>query len=105
LELAFATSHLRKICESTSAAERLLGKFNANILKRRLADLRAHDNVGEIVLGNPEILKVSPPAISITIFGDSKLIFCSNHNQSPLLESGDINWALVNRIKILEIKN
>lgn len=106
MELAFADKQLRQICESTIVAQRKLGVTKAASLRRRLADFRAVDCVGDIMTGNPrEVLGSDPPSYAVTICNGSIIVFCANHNTNPLLVSGSIDWSKVSRIKILEIQN
>lgn len=102
MEIAFSSSRIRQICENSIAGDRALGKAKADILRRRLADLRALDYVGDMV---GQSLVQGGQLISIPLDGDAKLIFSANHNINPTLPSGSIDWPRVNRIKIMEITN
>lgn len=105
LELAFATKSLRQLCESEAIAQRELGFSVAEKLKRRLADLRAATCVKELIAGRPrELESALRRHISLNLGGGSRLIFCANHNTVPVLKSGGINWAKVQRIKIQRIE-
>jgi len=106
LEIAFAEKSLRLICENMAIAERKLGEKVAEKLKRRLADLRAASYVKEIVAGKPRVLDGKhPEQIAVELCDEYLLIFCANHNTNPKLDSGEIDWSQVNRIKILLIES
>jgi len=103
LELAFAEKSLRQVCTSRISASRKLGEKTAEKLARRLADLRACDSVGEIVVGKPQEIKSTPPGeFAIELGQRSRLIFSANHNDVPTV-SGKVDWSKVSRIKILRL--
>lgn len=106
LELAFAEKPLRQLCENETIAKRKLGIRVAEKLKRRLADLRAATCVKDLVVGRPrELGDAYPKQIAMDLCDGYRIVFCTNHNTDPLLESGAIDWEKVSRIKILRIEN
>lgn len=106
MELAFATKSLRALCESGSRAKRELGITVAEQLKARLADLRAARHVTDVVAGRPhEIDGTSHREVAVDLGEDSHVVFCANHNMTPSLESGGVDWSKVSRIKILRIES
>jgi proteic killer suppression protein len=105
LEIAFAEKSDRQLCENEAIAVRKLGIKVAEKLKRRLADLRAATSVKDIVAGKPQALfEKYKHQIAVELCDGYRLIFCSNHNTNPLLESDEIDWSRVSRIKILRIE-
>ncbi|MDO8261703.1 MAG: hypothetical protein Q7T21_00605 [Gallionella sp.] len=106
LEIAFAEKSDRQLCENEAIAVRKLGTKVADKLKRRLADLRAATSVKDIVAGKPEVLFGKyKHQIAVELCDGYCLVFCANHNTNPLLESDELDWSRVSRIKILRIEN
>lgn len=104
VEIAFLEKSHRQLCENMTIAERKLGATVAERLKRRLADLRAATGIKDILVGKPRTLgNGRQQQIALDLCEGYCLIFCSNHNPPPLLASGEIDWLLVSRIKILRI--
>jgi hypothetical protein len=104
LELAFSQESLRDICESQLKAERALGLPMARALRARLADLRDAESVKDLVAGPPEVLESTPPGrIAIPLGSGACIFFSANHASTPVKRSGEVNWASVGRVKILEI--
>ena len=105
LELAFSTKSVRELCENQARARQRLGERVAEKLKRRLADMRAVYSVIELVAGRPHELEGAHSGeFAVDLSGDSRILFCANHNVVPRLESGRVNWAKVSRIKIIKIE-
>lgn len=105
MELAFDKKSLRELCENEEKAKRDFGVKVAENLKRRLADLRAAKSAKDLVAGRPREHKGSEHRhISIDLCENYRILFCANHNVIPELESGDVDWSKVSRIKILQIE-
>lgn len=107
LDLAFDSKSLRSVCENEEDAQDKLGPSVAETLKHRLADLRAAISIRDLLVGKPRIIKSTKFGQEIVIveLGDGyQLVFGANHPNNPILENGDINWAKVSRIKILQIE-
>lgn len=105
MELAFDKKSLRELCENAEKAKRKFGVRVAEKLKRRLADLRAATSVKDLVAGRPRELEGTKYRhIAIDLCEDYRILFCANHNVIPVLESGDVDWSKVSRIKILRIE-
>ncbi len=106
MELAFAKKSLRQICESEAKAKRDLGIKMAELLKRRLADLRAATSVKDLVAGRPRELEGARRRhIAVDLCVGSRMVFCANHNTIPMLGSGGVDWSRVSRVKILRIES
>jgi len=105
LELSFANRFLRQLCENEITAKRQLGDEASQIFRRRLADLRAVASVTDIVIGKLQFNEDSKPAeISMEICDGCRVIFCPNHNATPELATGNVDWKKVTRIKIMRIE-
>lgn len=104
LEIAFATKKLRHLCESEEAARSSLGSGVAEKLKARLADLRAASCVKDLVAGRPRHLAGRrPTSLGINLSDGWRFVICANHNDVPQLKSGAVDWARVNRVKVVDI--
>ena len=104
LELAFETKPLRTICETEAQAKLELGNAVAEVLKHRLADLRAATAVSDLVAGKPRILDGSAGQLMVVdLYEGSRLVFKSNHIRRSSAGGGEVNWSRVTRIKILRI--
>jgi hypothetical protein len=77
----------------------------AEILKRRLADLRAAASIEDLVAGQPRELDGSHGQHMVVDLRDGcRVIFCANHPKNPTTENGDLDWAKVSRVRILRIE-
>jgi hypothetical protein len=75
----------------------------AEDLKRRLADLRAAESVRDLVASPPTQLE-DPMELSIPMANGFRLILRSNHLDSPMLDSGSVDWSAVERVKIMRVE-
>jgi proteic killer suppression protein len=104
LELAFESRRLRTICEMEAEAKSELGDAVAEVLKHRLADLRAASSVKDLLAGRPRVLEGSGGKhMAVELADDYRLVFTSNHITRPKDSANDINWGWVTRIRLLGI--
>ena len=85
-------------------AVRELGVECANVLKRRLADLRAAANATDLVAGNPRQAPRSKEELMLDLVDGCAVVLAANHTTVPRLGSGAIDWSNVSRIKLLRIE-
>ena len=105
MELAFNTKSLRQICESEDKAKNDLGPEVAEKLKARLEDLHATASVKDLVVGRPRQLgDVHDQRMVVDLTEGYGIVFSANHVANPTLDSGDVDWSRVRRIKIMEIE-
>lgn len=105
MELAFESKWLRALCENEAQAQHELGLGVAEMLKHRIADLRAATSVKDLVAGQPHALDdPSGQKMAISLIDGYRVKFCANHPRNPLAASGTIDWPKVSRIKILAIE-
>ena len=105
MELAFSTKILREICEIESSAIKALGTEKALILMLRISDLRAANNVYELISGTPrEFIHAAQIVYSVNLSPDQRIIFCPNHSEINTQGIHTVEWQAVNRIKIIEIE-
>lgn len=103
LEVAFATQRLRNICESRDAAEEAVGPDDAEQLAHRLADLFSADHVSDLIAGQPRSSNDDPRLLVIEI-GKKRLLLAPNHQHIPRTQGGEVDWARVDRVKIVSIE-
>lgn len=105
MELAFNSKSLRTICESERQAKLVLGDKVAEILKHRVADLRAAKSVKDMVAGQRRVLDGTQGRYMVVDLCDGRrIVFTANHTKNPITRSGDLDWERVSRIKILRIE-
>lgn len=106
MELAFDDKSLRTLCESEAHARRELGSEVAEVLKRRLADLRAATSVKDLVAGQPRQLHhADHQYMAVDLCDGYCIVYGANHSSNPITETGDLDWTRVSRVKILRIES
>lgn len=107
LEIAFDSKPIRTLCESEVHAKHVLGSKVAEILKHRLADLRAATSVRDLVAGRPRVFSdgAHKRCMAIDLCDGYRIVFCANHNRNPTTDADDLDWPRVNRIRILGIES
>ncbi len=104
MELAFESRTLRTVCESETSAQRELGPTVAEVLKHRLADLRAATSINDLVAGNPRLSDGGDDQhLIIDLASGYNIVLGANHPKNPLTEAGRLNWAMISRVKLLWI--
>jgi hypothetical protein len=103
LELAFESQALRTICEDEDRAREELDPTVAEMLKHRLADLRAAKTPKDLLVGHPRVGDDSGWMV-VDLAGDSRIVFKANHVKNPVGKDGELDWSRVSRIKILRIE-
>jgi plasmid maintenance system killer protein len=105
VELAFDSKWLRTLCENGAQAQQELGSGAAEMLKHRLADLRAATSINDLIAGHPCTLDdTGGRQMVISLSHGRRVKICANHPRNPLTASGTIDWSKVSRIKILAIE-
>lgn len=104
MEFAFSTKAFRAVCENEETATRKLGAERADGLRRRLADMRAATNVGELVAGRPRPAADSTNRFHVDIADGVRLVLSANHATVPRVNSGRVDWSNVSRVKLLRIE-
>jgi hypothetical protein len=104
LELAFDSLLLRATCENEAQARAELGEAVAEILKHRLADMRAARSTKDLLAGKPRV-EAEGRHMIIDVGDTHRIVFKANHVNCPMTNSNEVDWARVNRIKILRIES
>lgn len=104
MNIEFASPDCKELCESERQAVRELGRPCARKLFSRLADLKAAENVSELVAGYPHPLKGDRAGqFSVRLEGGKRLVFRPANEPLPLDENGSIDWKRVTRVCIVFI--
>ncbi len=104
MEIDFATTKLRALCEQHT---RMVGAFGfpcAKKLQNRLADLEAAAFVAELVAGRPHPLRGDRLGqFSVDLHGPVRLVFEPNQNPVPRNADKSIAWNQVSKVRIVFI--
>ena len=103
MELAFATRSLRIICESPVEKSQVLPTRVGHSLMRRLADLRAATSIRDVIAGQPTEMAGSQPQVTIDLGDGHWMVLIPNHVNNPRTHKGDVDWARVSRVQVVEI--
>lgn len=104
MEIAFESQVLRSTCEHEDEAANELGPEVAEMLKRRLADIRAATSIADLVVGRPRIVvDVSGEQLVVDLTKGYEIAFAPNHPKNPLSEAGGLDWSKVRRLRLLRI--
>ena len=105
MEISFRTKELRKLCEDRRHADETLGVKVADILRRRLADLRAASRIEDVLLGNPSFdIHEGEQRFQLELDGFGALLFKANHLRNAANLGNAIEWTLVSRLKLVEVE-
>lgn len=91
------------MCENEAAAKNQMGAVASDSLKHRLADLRSATSTLDLVAGNPRFLENTLEHMVVDLDDGYHMVFCANHPNNPLMETGKLNWPRISRVKILRI--
>ena len=103
MEVAFDSPLLRSICEDQAVAMKELGPVVAEILKHRLADIRAASTLTELPAGHLRVAVEGGGRALIDLGGGYTIDLEANHRRNPTREGGDIEWGSVSRVKVMRI--
>jgi len=85
-------------------AMRKLGAQNAKQLHKRLSELAAATNMAELVAGDPHEYSGNLRGVySLDLAGGDRLLFRSNHRETPITPAGNIDWKNVTKVIIIRI--
>ncbi len=103
--LSYDSERVRNFCIKEVIARQHFPHKVVDMLKKRLADLRALSQLSDLLAGNPRESSSLPPGEYIIDLCDGFcLIFCSSHPKTPIRPTGSVDWTNVSRIKILGIR-
>lgn len=105
MELSFATSRLRSICENRRTAKTALGEDAARELATRLADFVAAMTAAELSdLFGGDIIDRPPKERFIRLHTGYNLVFRAGHVSSPVNPDGATDWTQVTRIEVVALE-
>lgn len=102
--LAFDTEELRTICEDDDAAESQLGAEIAEVLRTRVADLRAADTYGDLLAGRPRLVGDRNEVLRLDLARGYCMNLAPNHSAERVDDAGSLDWGRVTRIRLLGIE-
>lgn len=106
LVIAFDSLSLRAVCENVEQADSELGPVVAQTLRKRLADLRAATSPTDLVAGSPRVLNDGDlEYMALNLREGFRVVLVPNHVKNPRNRANRIEWAKINRIKIIGICN
>jgi hypothetical protein len=101
VQIAFDTEKLRNLCEREFHATRQFGSRVAEVLRHRLADLRAARTIYDVIVGNMRAFPDDRTRMMLDLCDGYVLVFCANHPQKQ--SSEPLDWAKVSRIRVTDI--
>lgn len=104
MELAFATRRLRTLCSEVDEAVAAVGEDAADVLRDRIADLRAASSPVELLAGSPHLVGGENPMIVVVLTGTTRLVCAVNQQNVRRDESGEVDWRHVRRLRITAIE-
>ena len=105
VELSFATSRLRSICQNRRTAKTALGEDAARELANRLADFVATVTVAELSdLFGDDIINRPPSERSLRLHTGYNLVFRAGHVTPPVDADGTTDWTQVTRIQVVALE-
>lgn len=103
MELSFETQELRTLCSEHDVAVDLLGKPAADVLRTRIADLRAVTYLADLPAGRPIVIEGNPPWLHFDLRAGWLLLMAVGHLNIPRTLDGDLDSTRVRRARVQEI--
>lgn len=106
MDIVFSTKKLEKLCNDDRLAQRKWGKAQAEVLRRRLDDLRAARTL-EVLRNLPgglhELRGNRAGQLAMDLKGGDRLVLEPAHNPPPTKADGGLDWAQVTSIRVVEV--
>lgn len=103
MELAFRTRKLRTLCQDHDEAVRVMGESAAEVLRTRIADLRAVTYLADLPAGRPAVVDGDRPQLCFDLREGWSLLMAVGHQSVPRTEEGDVDLTRVRRALVQEI--
>ncbi len=100
MELTFRTRELRTLCQEHDKAVTKMGEPAADVLRTRLADLRAVTYLSELPAGRPSIVDGDPPQLNFQLRAGWVLQMAVGHQLVPRTETGELDQTRVRRARV-----
>ena len=109
MDIVFKTSKLQKECNDFRLLQKVYGERRARLIRRRLDELRAANNLAEIShLPPPRMHQLKGERqgqISLDLDHPYRLLITVANNPVPKKENGSINLSKVTAIMILVVED
>jgi proteic killer suppression protein len=108
VDILFATKRLAKQCASDRIRAKAFGGETAKVLRRRLDQLRAADDLA-VMRTLPgrchELTGDRKGELAVDLRGPYRLVFEPAANHPPTKEDGGLDWSRVTAVRILEVED
>lgn len=102
MEIAFATRDLRAMCEDLNIAQDVIGMSVADQLRARLADMRAADNVEELLGLGVTGVRIESNRLTVELAQGYRIVLRSNHEVGRRGPERP-EWRNVRRVQVLTV--
>ena len=104
MNILYLTDDLEKLCTDKRKAKKKLGNDGFKKLRARLADIKAAQQVTELVAGTPHPLKGDREGqFALRLDKGKRLVFKPAHEPIPQKEDGSTDWDRVTAVRIIYI--
>ena len=104
MEITYKNKNIQELCEQNKLAVRKLGNDSAKKLAARLSDFRAADFVTSLPAGKPHpLVRDRKGQYAVSLAGGCRVVFIPDYDKIPIASTGGVDWARVEKIKIIEI--
>lgn len=103
MELAFKTRRLRTLCLEHQEAVSLMGVSAAEVLRTRIADLRAVTYLAELPVGRPMVVQARTPVLLVPLHDGWSLSMAVGHQPIPWAGTGELDETRVRRVRVEDI--
>lgn len=102
--ISFDTEALKNVCIDGALADQSLGAAAAEALRTRLDDIRAADNVFDLLAGQPTAsAHDGVECYTVNLAEGVRLVFVPGHNQPRVNPQGGVDWARVRRVRVVAV--
>jgi proteic killer suppression protein len=106
VDIVFSTDKLEKLCNDGRLAQRKWGKAQAEVLGRRLDDLRAARTL-EVLRNGPgglhELKGDRAGRLAMNLRGGDRLVIEPAHDPPPTKSDGGLDWTQVTAVRVVEV--
>ena len=106
MDIVFKSRQLEKLCNDDRLAQKKWGKAQAEVLRRRLDDLRAAlclDVFRGLPGGLHELKGGRAGQLALDLKGGDRLIIEPAHEPPPTKPDGGLDWKLVTGVRVVEV--
>lgn len=80
-----------------------MGELAAEVLRTRIADLRAVTYLAELPAGRPSVADGDRPQLHFELRGGWSLLIAVGHQDVPRTDEGNLDQTRVRRVRVQEI--